>query len=448
MTETNVFMLSRTTQADGDVHCGIRLLTNGGTVINSDDSNCVCVYFQSYWTGIDCTGHWEAVQDKDGLSRWPFDHPTVRDCLWSAAQKMQIARSVHDARKKQLTAAANRVNLANETIEPGDLAWITVPQQLVSRVQAKQKRKRDQAIAAENKMLVRIIRVSTTAPTELCLQGASTFTVRCQDGEVEGSYPIDMLRRCHPPPEADQYPIVRMQLDNTSNNSSSAPAKAPIKLSKAYAGHVRYHCTRAAINQANAARAAASSRSKAATTRSAATATAERLPSPPPSPSPSAAPVRSPSTKTRVLDVSDAPEGDVEHPQFPCRHCNVTMEWVDYVFCHYRPCSKPFHRPGVGCTGADKVVRVDEQLLYCRHTCAVDDRRPMASVASLSSRRKKLTLGPRTAGLSRSSRSRARRLRRPTRAARATTCRQPRPTPRSCSRTPCPRGRRRYVGRV
>ena len=249
MSSFNVFMLCRTIAANGTVHCGIFIVTNGGTVVQTDDDNCVCVHYQTQQPGGG--GHWEPVQDRRGRRRWNFSDPVVQDCLWLACTRLKVARSVRDARKKMLVAARNRINNKNETIKEGDFVWLTVSDAVVNTVIARARRKGAKQIAAENKMLAKVSRVLEIRPDadeEQWTTASQQFVLWCADGRMEGAYPINELRLCHPTPEPSVYPLLTMSVpigDEPAGNSKV------LKLPSAFYKHVMFLSTRTAIASQN-----------------------------------------------------------------------------------------------------------------------------------------------------------------------------------------------------
>ena len=158
MTSLNVFLLSHCRDTQG-VNVGVRLMTYGHTLMQTDEENCCCVYFQ--YRSPSQLDHFEAVVDTAGRHRWKIDDPIVQQCLWAAMAKMKMTRSVRDMRQKQLVAAQNRINATNETFQVGDLAWLTVPGQVIDSTTTTLKRLKSKRSAEEGKMLVKIARIHT-----------------------------------------------------------------------------------------------------------------------------------------------------------------------------------------------------------------------------------------------------------------------------------------------
>jgi hypothetical protein len=385
MNDLNVFMLSRTIAQDGSVHCGIFIITNGGNLVHTDDANCVCVHYQTRFP--EQVGHWEPVQDRQSRWRWSVDDAVVRDCLWLACQQLKVARSVRDARKKMLVAARNRINSSNETINQGDFAWLTVPDDVVKAVTRRMRSRAALQVAAEHKMLVRVSRVFAIMPNdeEPSTTASQQFVLWCADGRLEGAYPIDQLRLCAPPPERSQYPLVGMVVPVGSEPPGNSKV---LKLTRAYRQYLTFLSTRAAITTAAqrvqwqhraqgsrappASEAAMVSRASGEDAALLATGEANRETGSDSSSSPS------PSPRRGMVDVTESRSGNedeqLDHPRYPCAHCGESMDWKDYVFCFFKGCQAPFHKPGVGCSRQEQVVRVNDRLLYCRQTCAEYDR--------------------------------------------------------------------------
>ena len=105
MHNVNVFMLARIIDRDGNVSCGIYIMTNGGTLVQTDKDNCVCVYYQSRWREDGpIYGHWQPVQDLQKNHVWSVSDPQIQDCLWQACIHKGVARRVVDERKKSTGA--------------------------------------------------------------------------------------------------------------------------------------------------------------------------------------------------------------------------------------------------------------------------------------------------------------------------------------------------------
>jgi transposase InsO family protein len=370
MLQLNVFLLMRTTSDDGHVHCGIALVTNGGTLIKTEEADVCCVYFQNRL--VTQTGHYEVVRDAKGQVRWRADD-VVTDCLWAAMVRTQVARSVRDMRNKMLVAAHNRVNLNNESFQVGDCAWLTVPPAIVKQVTAKLKKKREKQAATEAKLLVKVWAITTLPgdPSQATQSSLPTqqFVLCTEDGRLDSAFSIDQLQRCDPPPEPSLYRVVDLDLQ-------AVQEKKPIKLSRAYTRYVTLIATRAACTSLAAPSAARRPPAQPQLVPGAAPVSTQMVTTATPTAIPAAA---APSFPSRTVDLTQSPESsgpagvDAERVQYPCTHCRVTMQWDDYVFCYYRPCQAPFHKPGAGCTRHERAVVVDG-MFYCRQACASLDR--------------------------------------------------------------------------
>jgi transposase InsO family protein len=374
----NVFLLSRCTSPDGSVHAGVRLVTNGGLLLKTDEANCCCIYFQ--YKSPEQVGHFEPVRDKQGRHRWRADDQTIQECLWRAMRKGKMARSVRDMRKKQLVAAHNRVNLSNETIQVGDCAWLTVPPEIVSSAVQQLKNRRDKVGAADGKLLVKIARVIThQASANDSSLPTQHFAVWSDDGPIESTFSIDQLQRCHPPPEASMYKVVELELPK---DGEPAPKSKPMKLVKAYKRYLTLLATRAAI-------VGLAARSQVDRAVHVATSINSTLNGQDLDLAGSMVSMRMAASRIDVQPVevdkpmTPPPESDSPSPKpktlidivpYPCTHCGMTVEFSECVFCFYDPCHAPFHLPGTGCAKADKVFVVNTTLLYCRQACAVLDQ--------------------------------------------------------------------------
>ena len=354
MANLNVFVLVRTTDVERTVSVGIQLVTNGRVLVRSDKEDCVCVYFQhDHNTQV---GHFEAVVDNQGRRRWRADDEIVMSVLWRAMDKKRIAVSVRDARNKQLVAAHNRINTTNETFTVGDLAWLTLPpaaaQAVVHKI-SKAKWWKNKHVADDGKMLVKIGRIHSdvaagASQSSLPVQSFVLYTV---DGRIEGSFSIDHLTRCYPPPEATVYATVNCEVgpDKLDKKESS---KSLTMMYRKYLTllSLRIEAQRKRT-QAAAATQPAIDLAHIATLTASSTVT-QSSPSPPPPPEPS--------------------------PIFPCTFCEEEVTGATLSHCMNVCCHAPFHTPGTGCRLGHRVHVVDTWLLYCTTRCATDDNRRVA----------------------------------------------------------------------
>jgi Integrase core domain len=381
MMKLNVFLLCRTVDKDGDVHCGIALVTNGGTLIKTDEDNICCVYFQSEFPST--IGHFEAVRDTEGRYRWGADDRVLSECLWASMLRTKVARSVRDTRQKMLTAAHNRVNLSNETISIGDCVWLTVPEEVVKAVSSRLKKKRLLDVPEEDKLLVRVGRVVTVPAGGLDHSPLSTqhFILWCEMGQLEGTYSIDELKISNPPPESAVYRAV--DLDMSAALSGAGPKHKPIPLTKAYSSFLELKSARVNIAQQKArTQQAATIRSSAHPPRTVTTSSSHHpavtvpLSSQLPMVTQAEAVLSSPPPLSAIdlIDSEADPQIHKEAVHYPCTHCKETLLPDKYVFCFYRGCQAPFHKQGGGCPRQDKAVVVDSRLFYCRQACASLDR--------------------------------------------------------------------------
>ena len=99
----------------------------------------------------------------------------------------------------------------------GDLAWLTVPpaatQAVVHKI-SQAKSWKNKHVADDGKMLVKIGRIHSDIAAGA---SQSSLTVRIcglytADGRIEGSFSIDHLTRCYPPPEATVYATVNCEM--------------------------------------------------------------------------------------------------------------------------------------------------------------------------------------------------------------------------------------------
>jgi transposase InsO family protein len=357
MHEFNVFLLMRSASMDGTTHTGIKLITNGGTLVKEDRTNMCCVYFQVQRLN-GRLGHFEVVEDSNGKRLWDADDPVLTDCLWPAMIKAKTSRSIRDSRRKMLVAAANRIDRANQSFQVGDCAWLTIPEEVVKATQQALNNKAEREAARDGKLLVKVIRIdSHAADGELAPLPSQMFLVATELGLVESCYPIDMLKLCDPPPEPTMYPVVGMTVD-----ALIACKSKPMKLVQAFKRYVHFVNTRKSI----AAQAPAPARPAVYILPSASESSPSSWSDPPASES-------APPRAVTVLDVSgnDVPNDDV---LMPCRLCKETLPSSRYIYCMYPLCATPMHRQADGCRREDRMVVVDEKLVYCSQSCARQDR--------------------------------------------------------------------------
>ena len=191
MLDLNVFVLSKLIRREEPVEVtyGIRLVTNAGAFIETDDANTVAVYYQGELPrGQErAPGHWESVWDKHGDHIWRHDHPTVQHCLLIAAQAMKLQVTRRQQISKMLMAAQNRNNNANEVIGEGDIVWLSVPDKVIAAVK-QQLRKTMEQQYTDRKMLVKVWKV-THAVSHFGRGVTEHFTIFTQDGLLEDTYP-------------------------------------------------------------------------------------------------------------------------------------------------------------------------------------------------------------------------------------------------------------------
>ena len=364
----NVFILERSTDQAGVYHCSISVQTYGRTLLQTDEANCCCIYFQyKYGQRL---GHFEAVQDVDGHHRWALDDATVQNCLWLALLRTKVALSVRQMQRKQLTAAANRINTTNEALKVGDLAWLIIPDPVIKGVKADRRKAKDnKAIKMEAKMLVKIalVRNEPAVPDQAPFP-TQHFVLFTSTARIEGSYPIDMLERCYPPPEPSEFPTVNVYLPPTED---AVMATEGLRLRSTYRLYAEQRASRQqailrqqkelakAVQAANALTAQlAISQSSSAPLPVAEVSSSPILDSPTaPTPSPPASPT--PAKDDRV---------------YACIHCKETLSAAVLGHCMWEDCRAPFHLPNTGCRLGGRLHRVNEVMLYCRQACASLDQ--------------------------------------------------------------------------
>ena len=363
----NVFVLARSEHADGSTTVNITLVTNGRVLVQRDKEDCVCIYFSHTHSGY---GHFEAVADKSGRHRWRADDHIVESVLMMALLKKKIAVSVRDARKKQLTAATNRIDAANETIKVGDLAWLIVPAKAAPQVVLslkKQNKLKNTHLGDDGLLLVKIGGVHSSVERSEDGQPAPPpvlhFIVYTIDGRLKDAVTIDCLKRAHPPPEATTYPTV--ECISTEEQLRTAPEKKRLTITQAYRKYlvlldVRLEAQKALERKGLRVR-------QLTVQANAQTAAATEL----------AAELRR-TTRAATLAASSAPSSRSESPViFPCTLCNGEVAGKELVHCFYPKCMAPFHMPNTSCTQPDRLVVVETILLYCSQSCASQDNKPL-----------------------------------------------------------------------
>jgi hypothetical protein len=262
------------------------------------------------------------------------------------------------------------------------------------------KRERDTAICG--KMLVRIVSIHTQEAGDSAPLSTQAFAVCTEHGELESRVAINELQRCYPPPESQLYRVVDLDL-------TSLTGRAHLTLPRAYKNYVTLVSHRQAIQQSAAGagqlstsvsvssepvRDAAGRMTQPAASSSASSSSGQAVQqasqqlathgaaasviaatTSPAEPSLSQlqllaadggdAAVNASVDLTQASALSTLPSVDL-----PCVLCGVTLSSAEYVFCYYRPCQAPLHKPGAGCTRWDRAVVVDSMLYYCRQYCA------------------------------------------------------------------------------
>ena len=400
----NVFVLSKIIWPTS-LGYGIRLVTNGGALIEADYANTIAVYFQAVMpTAAERTqrGHWESVQDINGGHLWHHSDSVVQHCLLVAAQRMRLDIIRKQMTDKHLKAAQNRVNRHNEKIDVGDCVWLTMPQQVINEAKT-MLRKRKEKRHTESKMLVKVVRIVRLASAHG--KGvAERFVLLSQDGILAGTYPINELRLCKPPPQ--QYPVTRLPIPADINSDRPVKHKR-IKLVTAYKKYIRWLCTTQAItakentdSEMKARRAAAADKPPAmqsgartpaallaatdaatAATDAAVTAAAAALLHSVAFSQMTSATAATGSTAAGLgaADIMDMTTDDAA-PDLPCTLCKQPVSSANLVSCFNDNCRAPLHMPGTGCTSQPWVI--DKLLIYCSRTCASADRRPGAAHTS------------------------------------------------------------------
>jgi hypothetical protein len=252
---------------------------------------------------------------------------------------------------------------------------------------ARLRHERDKLAAKEAKLLVKVVRVILQdANADHSPLPTQHFVVCTEDGPIDSTFSIDQLQRCNPPPDAQLYRVVDFDLSALAPDKSGRKRRA-YKLSRAYRRFITLTSVRlntairinnnklassqdALVSSGTALEVLAdltTSSSPTGVTDDSESVTDSPPLTPPP---PSAVPPK----KIPCIDLLDDPQPEkVEHPPLPCTHCKETLEWAEYIFCHYTPCSRPFHSPTIGCTKRDQVVVVNQVQRYCSMQCAQQD---------------------------------------------------------------------------
>src|ERR1700733_7581879 len=151
--------------------------------------------------------------------------------------KTKTARSIADARQKQQVASLNRINASNEKFQVGDVAWLTVPPEVVSMVSRQLQLKEQKIRAGDGKMLVKIGRILThKAEAGVAPLSTQQFVVWTEDGRGDSAYSIDQLILCKPPPEPSLYKVVYLVIPTEEEEQSAhkkLSKRKPLTLPKA-----------------------------------------------------------------------------------------------------------------------------------------------------------------------------------------------------------------------
>ena len=409
-------MLVRIISHDREAHCGIRLLTNGGTLIKTDEADTGCVYFQCELPSQ--IGHFEAVCDVDGRFSWGADDAAVM-CLRQCMVKMQLHCSVRDMRRKKLTAAQNRINTVNETFQPGDCAWLTVPVDVVQKVARTLTKRREQQ-DVNGKMLVRIVSMHVTQASVERVP-SQQFTVCTEDGQLERACDISELKLCYPPPESTLFRIVDLDLSSLTYRR--------VTLRKAYKLYISLLSLRQEVNastpassssrsslpqqaessaadydaSSNVAQLAVSSATDGSSEQDLTSATQQLVAAGPSISTDSAAAssvchsfsarqrraaLRSEASAAEPMDSTQAAAlASLPAVEVPCTFCDHVLGTDDSVSCYNSLCQAPFHQMVAGCKGWKAVLMTEgaAPLYYCRQACAQLDRGRVAALIAHSS---------------------------------------------------------------
>ena len=243
----NVFVfikLINLVAADGDkVTFGIQLVTNGGTMVSSDDDNTVAFYYQGIKRTAEgaVSGHWETVcaRRDNNSTVWNHKHPVVADCLLKCMQQQHLRDTRIASIKKQVRAADCRTEARNETLVAGDCVWLKPPPKLMAAVKSKL-RAHDDKRNCEGKMLCKVVQVQHSDSSTGIGKHVS-YQLLSLAGVLASWFTIDHLARCYPPP-ADE-PVTSMSL---SVDQSGRKHKTGIKLPAALKAYAKLRSTRAA----------------------------------------------------------------------------------------------------------------------------------------------------------------------------------------------------------
>ena len=338
--QLNVFVLTRGQDKEGNWSTSVRLVTNARRLIKHDRDDCVCIYFQTHLNSR--FGHFEGVVDDEGRHRWAAEEDTIQQCLFRAMQQTRMARGVVDMRTKMLIAANNRGVRNNEQLEVGDVAWLTLPKEIVAVTRAKVPHQAE--FVDEGVMLVKIGRIHE----ESAKPGVSPFTTQpfvlfTQWGRIPQSYSINQLKLADPPPEAREYGVVGFEVPTKEMEGK----RKPLTLLR----HFRRYLMERLRHQLAAQEIKRLATTEAAASISAAAQVAHGI----------------------VAAINSSPPALPDDMIFPCTHCHETLPAADLTHCMFADCRAPFHTPGAGCRQAHRVEVVNEVLLYCSTACGRKD---------------------------------------------------------------------------
>ena len=394
--QLNVFVFTRFSNlaaSDGDrVTSGIQLVTNGGTLVESDEANTIAVFFQGGKHEVKETlGHWEVLLASDGVSgvMWRYDHPIV-DALKTAMQHQHLRTTRVAAIRKQLRASSSRADGRNQVIDQGDCVWLTVPMQVVAAVR-NNLRHHDERRHCEGKMLCKVVAlIGRWDPSSLSAPSVS-YRLLSPSGVLANPVSIDQLSRCHPPPVDE--PVTIMALPN-----EAASRKKRVTLTMAYKEYTQWRSTRTASLQLGAAAAApdlhntsSGPATRTATAAAAAQATAASstitfADSSASDPDGEQAATGTTGSRSDLAESTAAASASAGGPMvsaespvqgrqvvpyhrtaMPCVLCKRTRTFEERTSCAYDRCRAPLCKQATGCNGRALAIG---KLLYCRASCA------------------------------------------------------------------------------
>lgn len=230
----NVFVLTKTVNNiyypptkrwSSDVSYGVRIITNGGQLIEKDGDNCVAVLQVQRWDSVDqqsgagpvrTYGHYEVLMEKDRCCVWNCKHPVVAEALLPAIVSTRRAADTINSSNKMARAYDARIDITNEVFTVGQVVLLRIQEEIPKR-RGMPKPPMD---LAQYSIPTKIISIRLD-PGQLAVH--SWYKVMSMHGVLKGRYRVNSLvaagqgvhRELEQQPIPDPIPDESRQLDES-----------------------------------------------------------------------------------------------------------------------------------------------------------------------------------------------------------------------------------------